>query len=329
MTPDKDCGVRISSAVAAIAQVGFDGMTFMNFWIFYLMPACGMALFQSLVVILMLVLDHHASVMKLNIQVGVEQAKGMHGVTCWRLGLCNMDFKYIMNRMGGPEFAEENWTCIRTMDGAHVQIDFILMGMRLRHVSSWNEFAIAIGLDHRCVHCILEIPGANPKQRKRKRTVKCWRPFLAEEQQPNDFQICVRDLVRNTPEITFADLQHFLFMAGFHYGACSANLAKFKASLRLTSLRRQRRQSQDTQIRKQLTFTTRELQKQEIGTWKLLRTVQFVASPHHFFDLLGTKKSIILFNNPVFLCGQHLACNNIGVLHGTLQIDLQKRKQMG
>jgi hypothetical protein len=31
MTPDKDCGVRISSAVAAIAQVGFDGMTFMNF----------------------------------------------------------------------------------------------------------------------------------------------------------------------------------------------------------------------------------------------------------------------------------------------------------
>jgi hypothetical protein len=152
---------------------------------------------------------------------------------------------------------------------------------------------------------------------------------LAEEQQPSDFQICVRDLVRNTPEITFADLQHFLFMAGFHYGACSANLAKFKASLRLTSLRRQRRQSQDTQIRKQLTFTTRELQKQEIGTWKLLRTVQFVASPHHFFYLLGTKKSIILFNNPVFLCGQHLACNNIGVLHGTLQIDLQKRKQMG
>ena len=52
MTPDKDCGVRISSAVAAIAQFGFDGMKFMNFWIFYLMPACGMALFQSLVVIL-------------------------------------------------------------------------------------------------------------------------------------------------------------------------------------------------------------------------------------------------------------------------------------
>jgi hypothetical protein len=79
-------------------------------------------------------------------------------------------------------------------------------------------------------------------------------------------------------------------MAGFHYGACSANLAKFKASLRLTSLRRQRRQSQDTQIRKQLTFTTRELQKQEIGTWKLLRTVQFVASPHHFFLLAWNEK---------------------------------------
>ena len=71
-------------------------------------------------------------------------------------------------------------------------------------------------------------------------------------------------------------------MAGFHYGTCSANLAKFKPSLRLTNLRRQRRQSQDTQIRKQLTFTTQKLQKQELGTWKLSRTVQFVASPHHW-----------------------------------------------
>jgi len=34
-------------------------------------------------------------------------------------------------------------------------------------------------------------------------------------------------------------------------------------------------------------------------------------------------ESIILFNNPVFQRGQHPACNNIGVLHGTLQIYLQ------
>ena len=33
----------------------------------YSMLACGMALFQSLLVILMLVLDHHASLVKLNI----------------------------------------------------------------------------------------------------------------------------------------------------------------------------------------------------------------------------------------------------------------------
>ena len=128
----------------------------------------------------------------------------------------------IMSRMGGPELAEENWTCIPTVDGAHVQIDFILTDMPLHHVSSWNDFAIGIGLDYRCVHCILEIPGAKPKQRKR--TLKRWRPLLDEEQQPSDFQICLRDLVRNKPEITFADLEHVLFMAGFHYGACMQNL---------------------------------------------------------------------------------------------------------
>ena len=78
----------------------------------------------------MLVLDHHASVMKLNIQVGVEQ---------------------------------ENWTCIRTMDGAHVQIDVILMGMRLRHVSSWNEFAIGIGLDPSLRSLYFGDPWCEPK----------------------------------------------------------------------------------------------------------------------------------------------------------------------
>ena len=93
------------------------------------------------------------------------------------------------------------------------------------------------------------------------------------------------------PEITFEDL-FFLFMAGFNYGACSADLAKFKPSLQRTSLRRQRRQSQHRQIRKQLTFTIQKLQKQKIGTWKSLRTVQFIVSPHHWRFLRDlTRKS--------------------------------------
>jgi hypothetical protein len=41
-----------------------------------------------------------------------------------------------------------------------------------------------------------------------------------------------------------------------------------------------------------LTFTIQKLQKQEIGTWKPLRTVQFIASPHHWRFLRGlTRKS--------------------------------------
>ena len=56
-------------------------------------------------------------------------------------------------------------------------------------------------------------------------------------------------------------------MVGFHSEAYGVHLAKFNPSLRLTSLRQQRRRSQDTQIRRQLTFTIQKLQKQEIGTW--------------------------------------------------------------
>ena len=46
-------------------------------------------------------------------------------------------------------------------------------------------------------------------------------------------------------------------------------------------------------------------------------------SPWHIIFHVWNKKTIFLFNNLVFLRGQHPACNNVGVLHGTLLIYLQ------
>ena len=36
-----------------------------------------------------------------------------------------------------------------------VQIDFILSDVRISVESSWNDFMILLGIDHRCVHCRL------------------------------------------------------------------------------------------------------------------------------------------------------------------------------
>ena len=60
----------------------------------------------------------------------------------------------IASRQKHVDFAH-SWTCKRSSDGNFVQIDFILSDARVFVESVWNDFVVPIGLDHRCVHCIM------------------------------------------------------------------------------------------------------------------------------------------------------------------------------
>ena len=59
----------------------------------------------------------------------------------------------ILNRQLPMSQTHESWTCARSLDGALVQIDFLLADTRLELLQSWNDFTLPIGLDHRSVHC--------------------------------------------------------------------------------------------------------------------------------------------------------------------------------
>ena len=59
----------------------------------------------------------------------------------------------ILNRQMPMSEIHESWTCARSLDGALVQIDFVLADTRFLLMQSWNDFSLPIGLDHRAVHC--------------------------------------------------------------------------------------------------------------------------------------------------------------------------------
>ena len=54
--------------------------------------------------------------------------------------------------------------------------------MALQIQATWNDFAILIGLDHGCVHCILRLPVARPRRDSYCRSrLKHWVPYLDRE----------------------------------------------------------------------------------------------------------------------------------------------------
>ena len=52
----------------------------------------------------------------------------------------------------------DSWTFCRSMDGSKVQLDYMLASSHIDVTCAWNDNTLTIGLDHRCVHCHLDIP---------------------------------------------------------------------------------------------------------------------------------------------------------------------------
>ena len=67
----------------------------------------------------------------------------------------------VLNRL------DSTMTCRRAMDGALVQLDFLLASLRVRVVRAWVDQSLPVGVDHRCVHSFIRICGLRPAQIKR------------------------------------------------------------------------------------------------------------------------------------------------------------------
>ena len=104
---------------------------------------------------------------------GLRNARGATLIS-WIL----MNGLQIASRQSPTNNVDDNWTCQSTMDGARVQLDYLLTAARACVDTLWHDHLIPIGLNHRCVHCLLRWRGVRPSLRNRGLNLKNWMPIL-------------------------------------------------------------------------------------------------------------------------------------------------------
>ena len=122
---------------------------------------------------------------------GLRNARGATLVS-WTL----MNGLQIASRQSSANNVDDSWTCQRTMDGTRVQLDFILSDARACVESVWHDQLIPIGLDHRCVHCVLLWGGVKPHLRNRRLNLKNWTPILDVDGAASLFQNCLKEMLQ-------------------------------------------------------------------------------------------------------------------------------------
>ena len=185
----------------------------------------------------------------------------------------------IASRQSPTNNVDDSWTCQRTMDGARVQLDYILTDARACVGTIWHDQLIPIGLDHRCVHCVLRWRGVRPSLRNRRLNLKHWMPILDMDGGPSLFQNSLREMLDGNSTISCEVLEHCLLESGKQYS--------FKPSAMLRNLRNNRRQSVDTVRRKELSFHIQKLHRQELRTWKSTKLSACLCNPSSWKMLRG------------------------------------------
>ena len=219
----------------------------------------------------------------------------------------------ILSRQSDMEDVAESWTCRRYFDDVKVQLDFLIGDMRAQTKAVWMDNSLPIGLDHRCVHCLLAWENGKHEKHLTRTGSKHWQPHLDDAGHPTLFQAELRKLLdneqTNSIEQGIISLEEALYQAGRIGGKCNQTKCKFKGSDMLTHLRQQRRVAISRDVRKTLSFETAKFQRREVrawkssklqtllqhgGTWKRVRQLQNVAMqrttgqppPDAFADML-------------------------------------------
>ena len=143
----------------------------------------------------------------------------------------------VLNRLDSTMAIQESWTCKRAVDGALVQLDFLLPNLRVRVMRAWVDQSFPIGLDYRCVHCLICIGGVRPAQIKRCAKLKHWQPYLNENGTPSGFHTTVATALANLPLVSAEALEQCLVVAGRNHGRRGFQQLRFVSSRLLTDLR--------------------------------------------------------------------------------------------
>ena len=135
-------------------------------------------------------------------------------------------------------------------------------------MDSWCDFSIPIGLDHRCVHCVLQLVSPPKKRKQQKWNFKFWQPTLNDNGRPAAFQENIRSLIRSSSPSTFHELEVVLTQAGIQHGKIERPGMPFRPSMHLRQLRHRRRTSNSQDARKNLSLRIRKVYRCELRSWK-------------------------------------------------------------
>ena len=137
-----------------------------------------------------------------------------------------------------------------------MQLDYIIADDKAIVSRVWNNNMLPIGLDHRCVHCLLTWKVQKFSKYFRKTTLKHWKPFLDEDGTATLYHMGLKHIDANNTH----DPQHLprlekqLFDAGLKGGYSKQTRCKYESSNALRDLRAQRRHAAERCIKKRLSF---------------------------------------------------------------------------
>ena len=174
----------------------------------------------------------------------------------------------IQNRMDTTMNNDASWTCHRSFDGALVQLDFVVSSSRMTLIRSWCDHCISVGLDHRCVHCIVAFMSRKPRQRSMTKRMRNWMPRLDSSDQTSEFQNFVRASLTSTQNHGNIALENILVDAAVATGHSQVRTLQFRVSPFLRQLRSRRRHAPNQQCRKELSLQIRSLHRKEVRSWK-------------------------------------------------------------
>ena len=158
------------------------------------------------------------------------------------------------NKCAWPHDINDTWTCQRYFDETRVQLDFTLGDSKANVADVWLDNSVPIGLDHRCVHCIVTWTARRKLKKMSAKGLKHWKPYLDENGEPTQYQSKLLNIEANNygnVNEQLLKLEGDILMAGREGGECKRLQTRFLPSDDLKQLRLQRREAENRGIKKE------------------------------------------------------------------------------
>ena len=227
---------------------------------------------------------------------GVQLGDDLHSLGWWGVGrrndrgvhLANWVLQngfHILSRQTNAHDINDSWTCQRYFDEARVQLDFILGDSKANVADVWLDNIVPIGLDHRCVHCIVTWTAKRKFKKMSAKGLKHWKPYLDENGEPTQYQSKLLHIEANNygnVNEQLLKLEGDILMAGREGGECKRLQTRFLPSDDLKQLRLQRREAENRGIKKELSFQIVRLQRREVRKWKSSNSKVHLRQPNQW-----------------------------------------------